>query len=192
MHRSDAVDPGRVVAGVTHLADASAAVGAFLVGLAIPDATADRARSVLRPLRDLFAAMFFLSFGLEVAPSSLTPYLLPALLLGAATSVTKIVSGSYAAARAGIARRGRLRAGGALVARGEFSIVIAGLAASAGYTELGPLASAYVVLLGVAGPVIARFADQVPTSRRRTQAGTKRTPVADASDGAEDAAPPPP
>ena len=62
-----------VVAGVTHLVDASAAVGAFLVGLAIPGATADRARSVLRPLRDLFAAMFFLSFGLEVAPASLTP-----------------------------------------------------------------------------------------------------------------------
>ena len=161
-----------VVAGVAHLVDASAAVGAFLVGLAIPSETADRARSVLRPLRDLFAAMFFLSFGLEVAPASLAPYLVPALLLGSATALTKLVSGGYAALRAGVGRRGRLRAGGALVARGEFSIVIAGLAASAGYTELGPLASAYVVLLGVVGPVIARFADQVPTSWRQARAGT--------------------
>ncbi|MGA9749309.1 MAG: cation:proton antiporter [Nocardioides sp.] len=178
-----------VVAGVTHLVDASAAVGAFLVGLAIPGPTADRARSVLRPLRDLFAAMFFLSFGLEVAPSSLTPYLLPALILGVVSSLTKVVSGGYAAAHAGVGRRGRRRAGGALVARGEFSIVIAGLAASAGYTELGPLASAYVVLLGVVGPVIARFADQVPTSRRRDPAGTTPARVDD-SDGAAADSPP--
>jgi CPA2 family monovalent cation:H+ antiporter-2 len=177
-----------VVAGFTHLVDASAAVGAFLVGLAIPGPTAARARSVLRPLRDLFAAMFFLSFGLEVAPSSLIPYLLPALGLGVVSSMTKIVSGGYAAGRAGVGRRGRLRAGGALVARGEFSVVIAGLAASAGYVEVGPLASAYVVLLGVAGPVIARFADQVPTSWRRTPQGATLTP-ADDSDGGGDSPP---
>ena len=153
-----------VVAGVTHLVDASAAVGAFLVGLAIPGSTADRARSVLRPLRDLFAAMFFLSFGLEVAPASLAPYLVPALALGVVSSLTKVASGGYAAARAGIGRRGRLRAGSALVARGEFSLVIAGLAVTAGHDEIGPLASTYVVLLGVAGPLFARFADQAPTS----------------------------
>ena len=153
-----------VVAGLTHLVDASAAVGAFLVGLAIPDSTAVRARSVLRPLRDLFAAMFFLSFGLEVAPASLTPYVVPALVLGGLSVVTKLVSGGYAAARAGIGRRGRLRAGSALVARGEFSIVIAGLAATAGYSEIGPLASAYVVLLGVAGPLLTRFAGRLPTT----------------------------
>jgi CPA2 family monovalent cation:H+ antiporter-2 len=160
-----------VVAGLTHLVDASAAVGAFLVGLAIPGPTAERARSVLRPLRDLFAAMFFLSFGFGISPSSLVPYLLPALALAVVSSVTKLVSGGYAAARAGVGRRGRLRAGGALVARGEFSIVIAGLAAAAGYTEVGLLASAYVVLLGVLGPLAARYADRVPVSAIRTPAG---------------------
>ncbi|WP_459976027.1 cation:proton antiporter [Nocardioides pyridinolyticus] len=153
-----------VVAGVTYLIDASAAVGAFLVGLAIPGATADRARTVLRPLRDLFAAMFFLSFGLAVAPATLAPYLLPALALGAATALTKLASGAYAAARAGIGRRGQWRAGSALVARGEFSLVIAGLAVTAGYGDVGPLASAYVVLLGVAGPLLAKFADTPRTA----------------------------
>ncbi len=159
-----------VVAGVAHLVDASAAVGAFLVGLAIPGSTADRARTVLSPLRDLFAAMFFLSFGLEVAPASLAPYLLPAFALALVSASTKMLSGGYAAARSGVGRRGQLRAGGALVARGEFSIVIAGLAATAGYAEVGPLASAYVVLLGVGGPLAARFADRLPTSRPRPSA----------------------
>lgn len=149
-----------VVAGVTYLVDASAAVGAFLVGLAVPEVAADRVRTVLRPLRDLFAALFFLSFGLEVAPADLVPYVLPAVALGVATSLTKLASGAYAASRAGIARRGQWRAGAALVARGEFSLVIAGLAVAAGYTEVGPLASAYVVLLGVAGPLIAKALGQ--------------------------------
>ncbi len=156
-----------VVAGVTYLVDASAAVGAFLVGLAIPGSTADRARSVLRPLRDLFAAMFFLSFGLEVAPAALAPYLLPALALAAVSALTKLASGGYAAARAGVGRPGQWRAGSALVARGEFSLVIAGLAVAAGHDRIGPLASAYVVLLGVAGPVLAKLVDQRPAQGRR-------------------------
>jgi CPA2 family monovalent cation:H+ antiporter-2 len=61
-----------------------------------------------------------------------------------------------------VAQRGRLRAGAALVARGEFSIVIAGLAVAAGHEAIGPLASGYVVLLGLLGPLLARFADQIP------------------------------
>jgi monovalent cation:H+ antiporter-2, CPA2 family len=148
-----------VVAGLTYLVDASAAVGAFLVGLAIPTGTAERARDVLRPLRDLFAALFFLSFGLETPPAELGPVLPVALALVVATSLTKIGTGVYAAGRDGVGPRGRVRAGAALTARGEFSIVIAGLAVSAGYSEIGPLASAYVVMLGILGPLLARFAD---------------------------------
>jgi CPA2 family monovalent cation:H+ antiporter-2 len=150
-----------VVAGLTYLVDASAAVGAFLVGLAIPTGTAARARHVLRPLRDLFAALFFLSFGLQTSPTELTPFLPIALVLAVVTAVTKIGTGVYAAGRDGVGPRGRMRAGTALTARGEFSIVIAELAVTAGYTEIGPLASAYVVMLGVLGPLLARFADEL-------------------------------
>ncbi|MBB2915282.1 hypothetical protein FHS43_006602 [Streptosporangium becharense] len=45
----------------------SAAIGAFLVGLALTGEIADRARAVLTPLRDLFAAAFFLAIGLSVS-----------------------------------------------------------------------------------------------------------------------------
>ena len=52
------------------------------------------------------------------------------------------------------------------MARGEFSIVIAGLAVVAGYDAIGPLASAYVLVLGVAGPLLARASDRlVPAAR---------------------------
>lgn len=148
-----------VVAGLTYLVDASAAVGAFLVGLAIPTETADRARDVLRPLRDLFAALFFLSFGLQITPAELRPFIPVALALAAVSTLTKVATGVYAARREGVGPLGRARAGTALVARGEFSIVIAGIAVSAGHTEIGPLASAYVVVLSILGPVLARYAD---------------------------------
>lgn len=145
-----------VVAGLSQLMGASAAVGAFLVGLAIPGETARRARAVLTPLRDLFAAIFFLSFGLRVDPAEMLPVLPAALALALVTAGTKVASGWYAARRDGVGRRGRIRAGITLVARGEFSILIAGLAIVAGYPEIGPLASAYVLVLGVAGPILAR------------------------------------
>ena len=59
------------------------------------------------------------------------------------TVATKMRTG-WLAARGSAAVPGRLRAGTALVARGEFSIVIAGLAVAAGRdSELGPLAATY-------------------------------------------------
>jgi CPA2 family monovalent cation:H+ antiporter-2 len=147
-----------VVAGVAEKLQVSAAVGAFLVGIALSGETAESARSMLTPLRDLFAAVFFVFFGLSTTPSQIPPVLMPALLLALVTVITKIITGWYAARLAGVSRRGRLRAGGALVARGEFSIVIAGLAVSA-EPRLGPLATAYVLLLVIIGPLAARWTE---------------------------------
>jgi Kef-type K+ transport system membrane component KefB len=80
--------------------------------------------------RDLFDATFFFFFGLRVDPATLPPVLLFAVLLGIVTSLTNVLTGYWAGRRAGIERRGALRAGMALVSRGEFSIVIAGLGAA--------------------------------------------------------------
>jgi CPA2 family monovalent cation:H+ antiporter-2 len=148
-----------VVAGLTTLLDASAAVGAFVVGLALTGQAAARARALLSPLRDLFAAVFFVSFGLSVDPGSLPPVLGVAAVLAVITLVTKVLTGWYAAERDGAGPRGRMRAGLVLAARGEFAVVIAGLAVAAGYEEAGPLTAAYVLILAVTSPVLARYAD---------------------------------
>jgi monovalent cation:H+ antiporter-2, CPA2 family len=148
-----------LVAGLSQALGASAAVGAFLVGLALPASYAVRARAILRPLRDLFAALFFVAFGLSTDPGAVLPVLPAVLGLAVVTTATKVATGWFAAQREGVGVPGRLRAGTALVARGEFSIVIAGLAVSAGLTDLGPLATGYVLVLAVAGPVLARLAE---------------------------------
>lgn len=163
-----------LVAGVAQQLQVSAAVGAFLVGIALSGEAAEGAHTLLSPLRDLFAAIFFVFFGLHTDPASIPPVLLPALALAVVTAATKIATGYWAARRAGISVKGRWRAGGALVARGEFSIVIAGLAVTAGIEpSLGPLATAYVLILVVLGPLTARWTEPLAArwARRRTAPG---------------------
>jgi CPA2 family monovalent cation:H+ antiporter-2 len=146
-----------LVAGVAQRLQVSSAVGAFLVGIALSGPLVERAHRLVGPLRDLFAAQFFFFFGLQIDPATLPPVLLLALGLGIVTALTKVLTGWWAAHRAGVGAEGRWRAGAALVARGEFSIVIAGLGVSAGLEpRLGPLSAAYVLFLAVLGPILAR------------------------------------
>ena len=148
------------VAGVAQAIHVSAAVGAFLLGIALSGEVAERVRPLLEPLRDLFAAVFFVFFGLSTDPSALPTVLVPAAALAVIGTVTKMATGWVAARRAGIGPAGRLRAGAALVPRGEFSIVVAGLAASAVHPALAPTAAAYVLIMAVLGPLMPRIADQ--------------------------------
>ena len=150
-----------LVAGVASAMQVSAAVGAFLLGIAISGGTAENAARVLEPLRDLFAAMFFVLFGLNTDPRTIPPVLVVALLLAIVTALTKVATGWWAAQQQGIGIPGRARAGVALIARGEFSIVIAGLAVASGAVpvELAALATTYVLIMAVGGPIAARVVE---------------------------------
>ncbi|MFI9457018.1 cation:proton antiporter [Amycolatopsis sp. NPDC052450] len=166
-----------VVAALAEFVDVSAAVGAFLVGLTLTGDAAERTRTVLAPLRDLFAAAFFLSIGFAVSPAGLLPVLPAALALAVAGIATKFATGWLAARRDGAARRGRIRAGTVLIARGEFSVVIVSLAGTAS-AALGPLVTAYVLILATAGPVLTRWPRRKP---RTPEVGDKEPPVSPTS-----------
>ena len=172
-HRSDEVSLlsvfglTLVIAGLAEGVSISAAVGAFLVGISLSGEAVARADALLTPLRDLFAAVFFVFFGLSTDPGEIPGVLLVAVLLGVVTAATKIIGGRWAARRNGIGPAGQRRAGLILMARGEFSIIIAGLAAGVdGAEELPALAAAYVLLMAVTGPLAAKLAD--PGRRRAT------------------------
>lgn len=145
--------------GAAELLSVSAGVVAFLVGLSISGAIAERARELLSPLRDLFAAFFFVSFGLLIDVRTIPGVLGVAVLLWGVTTATKLLTGWLATRRVS-AVPGRLRAGTAFVARGEFSIVISGLGVAAGAEAgLAPLAATYVLLTAISGPLLTRYAD---------------------------------
>ncbi len=150
-----------VVAALSELIHVSAAVGAFLVGLTLTGETAVRAGEVLAPLRDFFAAIFFVAIGLAIDPRELLPALPAAVLLAVVTAGTKMVTGAYAAGRDGVRAAGRARAGTVLVIRGEFSLIVIGLA---GVTQdlLGSVVATYVIVLAVIGPLLTRFANKMP------------------------------
>jgi CPA2 family monovalent cation:H+ antiporter-2 len=145
-----------LVGGLAQKVQVSAAIGAFLVGIAVSGPIAEQSYRLLAPLRDLSAAIFFFFFGLEIDPRSLPPVLLVALALAAVTSLCKIVTGYWSTRREGFTKGPRLRAGLTLIAHGEFSIVIAGLGAGL-EPRLGSLSAAYVLIMAILGPIAARL-----------------------------------
>jgi CPA2 family monovalent cation:H+ antiporter-2 len=145
-----------LVSGLVQRLQISAAIGAFLVGIAVSGPIAEQSHRLLSPLRDLLAAIFFFFFGLEINLKDLPPVLLVALGLAAATTLTKILTGYWSTHGSHLDLHTRLRAGLTLVAHGEFSIVIAGLGVVL-EPRLGPLAAAYVLLMAIGGPIFARI-----------------------------------
>lgn len=164
-----------LVAGAAEAVHVSAAVGAFLLGIALSGEVAERIGGLLSPLRDLFAAVFFVFFGLSTDPTELSGALLPAAALAAVGVGTKLLTGWVAGRRAGVGPPGRLRAGAALIARGEFSIIIAGLVLGSVPAAFGPTVAAYVLILGVVGPLAPRLAD--PWVRRLAARPARRAPA---------------
>ena len=152
-----------LVGGLAEQLQVSSAIGAFLVGLALSGSVQHRAALLVEPLRNLFAPIFFLYFAFGIAPGSLVDVLVPALALAVVSAATKMLSGWIAAAKAGVGPRGRVRAGTVLIARGEFSIVIASLAVgTVDGGEVGAFVAAYVLITAVAGPLAAKYADRIP------------------------------
>ena len=154
-----------LVAGIAERLNLSTAVGAFVVGVALSGDIVSHARGLLLPLRNLFAAVFFVFFGLQVDLSLIPDVAVAALVIAAVTTATKIATGWIAAGRAGIGKPGRVRAGAALIAHGEFSIVIAELGITR-ESDLGALAATYVIILTLVGAVLYQFSDSITVAHQ--------------------------
>lgn len=152
----------------------SEAIGAFLAGLALAE-TAHKARTerLLAPLQGIFAAIFFLGFGLSIDPAAFRGIWPAALVLALAAIVSKVAAGWWAGRGSGLSQRGALALGLTLIARGEFSIILAGIAVTIGLPELGATIALLVLLLSVVGTSAMQFSPQItrrifPRRRERT------------------------
>ena len=136
----------------------SGAVAAFLVGLILTGDVAIVARVRLAPLRDLFAAIFFVFFGLQTNPADIPPVLLPALLLALLGAATKWFTAWWAMRGHGDSKE-TMSVAAILIPRGEFSIVIAGLASSTFFaTEIQALTITYVIATTFIASFLLRLA----------------------------------
>jgi CPA2 family monovalent cation:H+ antiporter-2 len=147
-----------LLAGLAEHMHISYAIGAFLVGIILSGQVAERGRALLEPLRDSFAALFFVSFGLGVNPADLVEFIPLAVGLAVVSAASKFGSGYLAAKKNGFAAKGRRRAGVTLIARGELSVVLAGIAIAGGInSDIGPVTILFVLILAIGGSVATRF-----------------------------------
>jgi CPA2 family monovalent cation:H+ antiporter-2 len=145
-----------IASGVATYFGFSGAVAAFLVGLLLTGDVAIVARVRLAPLRDLFSAIFFLFFGLSVDPTDIPNVIVPAIALAVIGIATKLIT-AWWAVRDLKDPESVWRAAALLIPRGEFSMVIAGLAASSLFAvELQALTLTYVILTTLFASIVIR------------------------------------
>ena len=146
-----------LVAGVAANVGVSDAIGAFLAGQVVAGtAVAHRIQRLVLPLRDLFAATFFFAFGLSVDPGALTSVAGPVLAAVSVTTAGCVVAGVIAARIQRLGPAAASNIGLTILARGEFSLILASLAVAAGLDgRIGPFTAGYVLILAIAGPLAA-------------------------------------
>ncbi|MEU0620225.1 cation:proton antiporter [Streptomyces rubiginosohelvolus] len=145
------------VAGISEMFGVADAIGAFMVGLMLGSTSSgDRILKLVHPLRDAFGAIFFFAFGLSIDPGDLPSVLWPVVAAVVLTLAMNIAAGLAAAKVYSFGAQATSNIATTLVARGEFALILATMAAAAGLDErLSPFIAGYVLLLAVLAPLAA-------------------------------------
>ncbi|WLQ43112.1 cation:proton antiporter [Streptomyces laculatispora] len=146
-----------LVAGISEWFGVADAIGAFMVGLMLGSTTSGtRILKLVHPLRDAFGAIFFFAFGLSINPGDLPVVLWAVLAAVAVTLAMNVLAGMATAKLYGFGPQATANISTTLVARGEFALILATMAAGAGLDErLAPFIAGYVLVLAVLAPLVA-------------------------------------
>ncbi|MEN0085897.1 MAG: cation:proton antiporter [Leifsonia sp.] len=161
-------------AGLGEIIGVTDAIGAFLIGLVL-GATKYRNKieHIAIPLRDVFAAFFFLNFGLALDPAKFPSVLVPVLVAVLLTIVLNIAAGQFVAWINGFGVQAGINTTVILQNRGEFALILATLSLAAGLDErIQPFAGLYVLIMAVLGPILAANSERIGAMILRT--GPKR------------------
>ena len=140
----------------------SAALGAFIMGSLIAEApNAEHIEHLVKPVKDLFGAVFFVSVGMLVDPSLLLQYWLPILVLVLVTIIGKLIFSTGGVLAAGQNLNISMHCGFSLAQIGEFSFIIASLGMSLGVISdfLYPIIVAVSVVTTFTTPFFIMAAD---------------------------------
>jgi CPA2 family monovalent cation:H+ antiporter-2 len=142
----------------------SVALGAFVIGAIIAEARSiHRIERMIRPVRDLFSAIFFVSIGLLIDPKLILEHWVPVSIISLAVIVGKVVSCGLGALLAGNDSRTSLRVGMGLSQIGEFSFIMASVGVSLKATSefLYPITVAVSAVTTLTTPYLIRSSDSV-------------------------------
>jgi CPA2 family monovalent cation:H+ antiporter-2 len=146
-----------LVAGLSEQVGVSDAIGALLIGLVVSRTSLqERVERLVLPLRDVFAAVFFVVFGLTIDVGDLGGVAVPAIIAAVVTLVVNLTAGVITARLFGYNQRGAVNVGLTILGRGEFSLILATLAIAAGLdSRIGPFVALYVLILAIVSPLLA-------------------------------------
>ncbi|MFC6864005.1 cation:proton antiporter [Halomicroarcula sp. GCM10025817] len=167
-----------LVAGAALALGVSEAVAAFFLGTGLSQTShVERIEHVVTPARDIFAAVFFFSIGLTTDVTLVAGVAGIVAVAVVFTTLAKFTSGSLSGRVYDLSTRRSLRVGLGLVPRGEFSLVLATLAASIGTGRLGTVIPAftvgYVLVMSILGSVLIQRADSITDTLLARTASTE-------------------
>lgn len=140
----------------------SAALGAFIMGSILAETTqAERIEHVVKPVKDLFGAVFFVSVGMLIDPAILVQYAWPVIILTLCVIIGKTLFVSGGALLSGQPLKQSVQAGTSLSQIGEFSFIIATLGVTLNVTSnfLYPIAVGVSVITTFTTPYMIKFSE---------------------------------
>ncbi|MCB1634015.1 MAG: cation:proton antiporter, partial [Xanthomonadales bacterium] len=142
----------------------SVALGAFLAGSLVAESGEEhRVESLVRPVRDVFAAVFFVAVGMTIDPAILVRYWELVLALTLVVMLGKPLAVALGAFATGVGVRTSIRTGMTLSQIGEFSFIIAGLGVALGSLEpkVYSIAVSVAAVTAFTTPYMVRFANPI-------------------------------
>ena len=145
----------------------SVALGAFIAGSLVAESGQQvEIEHLVRPVRDMFAAIFFVSVGMIIDPTALTEHWRAVLALTLAVIIGKVLAVTIGAFLAGHGRRTAMKAGMSLAQIGEFSFIIASVGVTAGVVRgwLYPVAITVSAITTLTTPLLIKLSNRAAAS----------------------------
>ena len=140
----------------------SAAFGAFIMGSILAETIeAEHIEHLVKPVKDLFGAIFFVSVGMMVDPAMIAQYWLPIVIITLTVIVGQLVFATTGVLLSGQNLKTAMQCGFSLTQIGEFAFIIATLGVSLGVTGsfLYPIVVAVSVITIFLTPYMIRLAE---------------------------------
>lgn len=138
----------------------SAELGAFIMGSIIAETTsAEKVERLIKPIKDLFGAIFFISVGMMIDPAAMMQYKYPILIVTGITLFGKTLSTTFGALLSGQPLKQSVQVGLSMAQIGEFAFIVAALGLSLGVISdfLFPVAVGTAAITAFTTPYLIRY-----------------------------------
>ncbi|MBI4219007.1 MAG: cation:proton antiporter [Chloroflexi bacterium] len=146
------------------------AAGAFLIGAVLGDTRhSESLNRIIAPVRDMFAALFFVSIGLLVDVREFADFLIPALVLGGVVLIGKVIANTVVTFFTGSDAKTALSVGLGMPQPGEFSLAMVKVGVDSGVVaaRLNPVVIVAMALMSVIYPFVFRATGVISTAFER-------------------------